>query len=437
MIEKILKTLNDYSMLGNAKRITVALSGGADSVALLNVLNSLKEIFNFELTAAHFNHKIRGKEADRDENFCKDICKKIGVNIFIGTADVPAVSKEKKQSLELAARECRYAFFDSLDTDLVATAHTASDNIETVIFNITRGTGLAGLCGIPPKRGKYIRPLIYCTRQEIERYCTANELTFVNDSTNDIDDCSRNIIRHKVIPALKEINPSLENTALGSTALFAADNNCLEHAAEIVYKNALKEEGLSVKTFAHLDKAVISRILRIYYKSVCGSSADLKHINELVDLCERGGTISLKDKRTATCKNGFLKIEEPFVKTEFSVTLDYADNDFFGEDQKVNNLLLKNMISCDNIKGELIVRKRLPGDKIRLGKRGVTKTFKNLYNEYKIPLCERDNLPVIADEEGPLWVYKIGVASRCVVGDDTKKVCIINTQVKQPENRGE
>lgn len=435
MIEKILKALNEYSMLGDARKITVALSGGADSVALLNVMNSLKEIFNFELSAAHFNHKIRGKEADRDENFCREICKKMGVPIFVGFADVPQIAKIKKQSIELAARECRYEFFDSLDTDLVATAHTASDNIETLIFHLTRGTGLAGLGGIPPKRGRYIRPLLYCTRQEIEDYCSANELSFVNDSTNDIDDCSRNIIRHKVIPALKEINPSVENTVLNTSALFASDNACLEKAASMAYKMALKNGGLDVKVFADLDVAVVSRIIRMYYQSVCNTTADLKHILELVDLCEKGGTVSLKEKRTATCKDGILRIEEPFSKTEFTVSLDYADNDFFGETQKVNNLLLKNMIDCDKLIGEPVIRTRVEGDRIKLAGKGVTKTFKKLYNEYKIPLSDRENLPVIADDQGPVWVYKIGVSERCVVTDDTKRVCIITAKVK--ENEGE
>lgn len=436
MIEKILKTLNDYSMLGGARKITVALSGGADSVALLNVLNSLKTIFNFSLDAAHFNHKIRGREADRDENFCKDICKRMGVNLIVGSADVPQIANDKKQSIELAARECRYAFFETLETDLVATAHTASDNIETLIFNITRGTGLTGLGGIPAKRGKYIRPLISCTRQEIERYCEANELEYVNDSTNDIDECSRNIIRHKVIPALKEINPSVESTVYNCSSLYASDNACLEKAAATAYKMALKNGAIDTKIIADLDVAIVSRVLRNYYSDICGSAADLKHIKELVALCEKGGTISLKGKRTATNKNGILKIEEPLKKTEFSVKLDFAENEFFGSTQKVNNLLLKNMIDCDKLVGEPIVRKRLPGDTIKLAKTNVTKTFKKLYNEYKIPLGERDNLPVVADNKGPVWIYKIGVSERVRVTDETKNVCIISVDTNS-HNGGE
>ena len=430
MIEKVLETLKEYSMLGDAKTITVALSGGADSVALLSIMNSLKSIFGFELKAAHFNHKIRGKEADRDENFCRDFCKKLSVPIVVGEEDVPQIAKVQKKSIELAARECRYRFFESLDTDLVATAHTASDNIETLIFNITRGTGLKGLVGIPPKRGKYIRPLIYCTRDEIEQYCFANELGFVNDSTNDIDECSRNIIRHKVIPALKEINPSLEKTALNTSSLFAKDNSCLENAAKNVYKSNLKDGKLDISNIVDLDDGILSRVLRDYYFEKCGETADFKHIKEMLELCRNEGTISIKNKRTARVKNGFFEIIEPFVKKEFEVNIEYTDNTFFTGTQKVNNLLLKNMIDSDKIVGELIVRTRMPGDKMMLAKTGVTKTFKKLYNEKKIPSDERDNLPVIADDKGPVFVHKIGISERVKISDDTKKVCIINVMSK-------
>lgn len=430
MIEKILKAIKDYSMLGAHRRVTVALSGGADSVALTNSLNSLKEILGFELSAVHFNHRIRGRESDSDEEFCRDFCRKLGIELTVGSADVPAIAAAKKQSIELAARECRYEFFDSLDTDVIATAHTASDNLETVIFNITRGTGLAGLCGIPPKRGKYVRPLIYCTRDEIERYCEANDLSFVNDSTNDIDDCSRNIIRHKVIPALREINPSVENTSLTSSKIFETDNNCLDKAASMAYKMAYDNGTLKVSTFIDIDDAIVSRLLKKYYYSICNENIDGKHLKELLALCSSEGKISLQKKRTAECRDGVLKINVPLVKKEFTVNIEETVNNFFGEEQKVNNLLLKNAIDCDKIVGEVALRTRIEGDKIRLANKNGTKTFKKLYNEYKIPADERENLPVISDDEGPVWVYKIGVADRCAVNSDTKRVFVIKTEIK-------
>ncbi len=431
MIDKVLKALNDYSMLGGASEITVALSGGADSVALTNVLYSLREIFNFELSAAHFNHKIRGKEADRDEAFCRDFCRKLGIKLYVGTADVPAIARAEKESLELCARRLRYAYFASLNTDLIATAHTASDNLETVILNITRGTGLAGLCGIPAKRDRYIRPLIYCTRDEIEHYCEANGLEFVNDSTNFTDDCSRNIIRHRVVPALKEINPSVENTALNSSKLFAGDNSCLESAAKIAYKRAFSGGALSTGDFAGLDNAIVSRVLRRYYFSVFKTALDGKHLSELIALCRGTGKISLCGGAFAVCKNGLLKIEPPAVKKEFEVNFESFPNTFFDESQKVNKLLLKNILDCDKIVGELKVRTREEGDKIRLANKNGTKSFKKLYNEYKIPLAERESLPVIADDEGPVWVYKIGVAQRCAADENSRRVYVIDTKEKE------
>ena len=201
MKSQVLKAIERFSLLDN-RNITVALSGGADSMALLSVLLEIKGEFSLNITAAHFNHRIRGAEADRDEAFVKEYCEKKGVELFLGSGDVPSYAKEQGLSLELAARELRYEFLKSVSKGNVATAHTASDNAETVIFNLTRGSGAEGLCGIPPKRDIFIRPLILATREQIEEYCKENDIPFVNDSTNFCDDYTRNKIRHNVIPVL-------------------------------------------------------------------------------------------------------------------------------------------------------------------------------------------------------------------------------------------
>ena len=180
MLKKVNEALTRFNLLKGAKHITVALSGGADSMALLVALLELKDELGIEkISAAHFNHQIRGSEAIRDQEFVTEFCKKIDIELILGSADVPTFAKEQGISIELAARKLRYEFFDSIDTSLIATAHTASDNIETVIFNITRGTALSGLGGIPPKRDKYIRPLILCTRDMVENYCEQKGIDFM------------------------------------------------------------------------------------------------------------------------------------------------------------------------------------------------------------------------------------------------------------------
>ena len=173
MKKAVLRAIKDFSLLGDYRNatVTVALSGGADSMALLHLLNSIKNELEISVEAAHFNHLIRGEEAERDENFVKDFCRNNSIKLYVGQGDVPAFAKEKGVSLETAARQMRYDYLSRINKDFIATAHTASDNLETVIFNLTRGSAIEGLCGIPPKRKIFVRPLILTTRKEIEEYC--------------------------------------------------------------------------------------------------------------------------------------------------------------------------------------------------------------------------------------------------------------------------
>ena len=177
----VLKAVSQYDMLKFGNRVTVAISGGADSVALLHIILSLKDELGLDISAAHYNHNIRGNEALRDQKFVEDLCSKWNVKLFVGSGNVLEYSEQKCISVELAARELRYSYFETLDTDCVATAHTLSDNLETVLLNFVRGTGISGLCGIPPVRDKFIRPIINITRQQVEEYCSKYNLSYITD----------------------------------------------------------------------------------------------------------------------------------------------------------------------------------------------------------------------------------------------------------------
>nr|MBR2040323.1 tRNA lysidine(34) synthetase TilS [Clostridia bacterium] len=215
MIEKIiLDTVSAYSLFKKGDVVTVALSGGADSVALLYALNQLKNDLGITLKAVHLNHQIRGDEALRDESFVKDFCDSLNIELICERIDVPQFAKSNNLSLETAARKARYNLFERVNEGAIATAHTASDNLETLLLNLARGTSLDGLCGIPVKRDYIVRPIISATREDIENYCKDNNLKFVTDSTNLTDDYTRNKIRHKIVPVLKEINPKAELSAL-------------------------------------------------------------------------------------------------------------------------------------------------------------------------------------------------------------------------------
>ena len=197
MIDKIKRAVNSYNMT-DTDSLTVALSGGADSVALLYAMAELKEEYSFSLSAAHLNHNLRGEESDRDEEFCKKTCEKLGIPLITESVDVKKEAEESGESIETAARRIRYDFLSRVSSGKIATAHTADDNLETVIFNLSRGTDLAGLCGIPPVRDNIIRPLIFCTREDIENYLKEKGASYCTDSTNNEDIYKRNFIRHNI-----------------------------------------------------------------------------------------------------------------------------------------------------------------------------------------------------------------------------------------------
>lgn len=431
MLKKVTEAVTRFGLLKNAKHITVALSGGADSMALLYALLEVKDELGIKkVSAAHFNHQIRGDEALRDQKFVAEQCEKSGVELVLGSANVPQYAKEQHLSLELAARKLRYEFFDSICTDAIATAHTASDNIETVLFNLTRGTALSGLCGIPPVRDRYIRPLILCTRNDVENYCAQNDIEFVTDSTNLSDEYTRNKIRHNVVPVLKSFNDSAENAVSRMTASLREDEDFINQAVIKVYDTINNKGTLSVDEFGSLHPAVAKRIIAKFCAEK-GVETDNFHINQIYDICLSGGQISLAGDKIARVKDAVLEIahakNQP-VNITFTVDIKESDNDLFKNCEKVHNLLLKNILDCDKIVGKLVLRQRMSGDTIRLKNKNCTKTLKKLFCEYKIPTAERDVWPVLADEKGVVWVHKIGVADRCAADKDSLKIYKINVE---------
>ena len=196
--EKFLALAGQYAMLPAGCRVLCACSGGADSTALLHLLCSMPRV---TVVCAHFNHRLRGAESDRDEAFVRSMCERLGVDCVCGGEDVAAAAAARGAGIEETARALRYAFLEETAVkcgcDRIATAHHAEDNAETVLMNLVRGSGLRGLCGIPPVRDGVIRPLLNATRKEILEYLAENGLSYVDDSTNELDDCARNRIRHR------------------------------------------------------------------------------------------------------------------------------------------------------------------------------------------------------------------------------------------------
>ena len=435
MEKSVLTAIERFSLLKNTKEVTVALSGGADSMSLLYALFNLKEELGITLYAAHLNHMIRGDEAVRDDEFVKKQCEKLGVPLFCERIDVPRYAQERKLSTELAAREVRYDFLSRVSKGAVATAHTASDNLETLLFNLTRGAALKGLCGIPPKRGIFIRPLILCTREDVEEYCEKNGIHYVTDSTNLSDEYTRNKIRHKVIPVLKEINPSAEKSAVRAAAELSEDNAFLEECADKYLRENLSGGVLDVSALpkAPIAKRTIKKLAEI---SADGLSLDNFHISAIYRICTTGGRTGLPSGFYAEVKKGrlFIKQTENSENIDFQVKTQRRINDLFTNGEKINNLLLNNSLDCDKIIGKSVLRTRQTGDSIRLAGRGCTKSLKKLMNEHRVPAELRESLPVIADDAGVIWIYGIGVAQRCAVTKNSREILIINASQSKINN---
>lgn len=306
--QKILKTIKKYDLIKNGDNIVVGVSGGPDSMALLNVLIKLKNDSNlqFELTVAHINHMIR-VEADEETKYVMDFCTKNNIECFIKKEKVEEIAKENKIGTEEAGREIRYAFFDEVakkvNANKIATAHNSNDNAETVLMNIIRGSGTAGLKGIEAIRNnKYIRPLIECNRLEIEKYCEDNNLQPKIDKTNMENVYTRNKIRNMLIPYIQEnFNPNIISSLNRLSELALKENNFIEKEVEENYKKVLIDEQLGnkeiepkkviildLKKFNELDLVIKNRLMLYTIGRVLGTTKNIEkvHVEDLVKLCK-------------------------------------------------------------------------------------------------------------------------------------------------------
>ncbi len=310
MVDKIKDTIKRYNMLRQEDVVVVAVSGGADSIALLHALYSLRKELGITVLACHVNHNLRGEESKRDEQFVCKVCSDYKIPVTIYSIDIKA---DKHESIEEKARKMRYECFEKLCNEhnaKLATAHTASDNTETVFLNILRGTGTKGLCGIPPVRSNIIRPLIRCTRENIEEYCKENELSYVTDSSNLSDDYTRNKLRHKIIPLLLEFNPSLFDGISRMTSAVYDDNALLEQISYNAKKNAEAENGYSCEKLAELERPVLCRVISSVL-SENGIEPSALRINECAQIIlEKKGKINL-------CRNKFAVVRKKIFRINY------------------------------------------------------------------------------------------------------------------------
>ena len=429
MVIKVLNTIKKNNMLSPSDKVLVAFSGGADSSVLLDVLVSLSKELEISVCAAHLNHMLRGKDADADEEFARKKCESYGIEFMSEQIDIAELSQKTGQSTELAARNARYDFLSRAKKEMgaskIATAHNANDNLETILFNIARGSGLEGLCGIPPVREDIIRPVIEATRKEIEDYAEARNISFCTDKTNSETVYARNKLRHMALPALSEVNAAAVDNALRMSEILRQDACFLRELSEkkaketAVSKNVCKRYELS-----KLPDAIFGRICMIFAKNAAEDDnyvLEHKHIADIRKLCGDdvlpSAKIHLPRGISVRCeyeKLVFEKCEEKEKPTPAELAV---GENVYGEyvisvkkmekASKVNNSVNTFFVLCDKISGSLAVRPREEGDRIKLPKR-CGKSLKKLFVDEHIPKNERDRIPVIADDEKVLAVGGFG-----------------------------
>ena len=423
-------------------RVIVAVSGGADSMALLWCLHSLRGELGMSVTAAHFNHGLRGAEADADEAFVRSFCEAHEIPFFSGRADVAAFTKDSGMTPEEAAREKRHEYLLSLPCDKLATAHNADDNAETVLLHLLRGSGLRGLCGIPPVRGKIVRPLLSVSREEIVRFLQDEGIPWREDRTNAADDCLRNRLRHHVMPLLYGEAPDLRQKLLRQGDILRGEDELLDTLARELL--VFDGEGYEIVPLREADDALQKRALRLILREYLPQNVAQTHIAALQALLrssDPSAETALPGGLTARRRYNTLIVTETgeiptFPETALQVPgvtyipeLRLRVTCAVTDDEKQENTAFHFAVKYDMIAtGALKLRPRRTGDRMQMDG-GYTKTLKKLLIEQKIPRDERETLPVLTDGERVIAVLGLGVSADCRA-DGTGRALVITTETE-------
>lgn len=469
MYKKVLSYIKDNNLIEPGDKVLVALSGGPDSICLLNILFKLKEELQIEIGAAHLNHLLRGDDAFKDEDYVINICKDMGIQCFVKRVDINKYSKEQKLSSEMAGRNARYNFFDEIlrekAFDKIATAHNANDQAETILFRLMRGTGLEGLCGIKASRdNKVIRPILCLSRSEVEEYIQSKSLYPRIDKTNFEKIYNRNKIRLDILPYMKEnFNKDIIQTLNRMSVLLQKDNEFLEKLGLNSYeKYCIRDKDYFIikKEAFEEDEAIVTRVLRRAISEYAKSSYDfeMKHIYEIYYLSKNDsgkiidlpnkiyaeniyGDIYIKykdkkcreyDKREIIVlnKNNILNNITEFGEFRFKFSIINIDHDNnLSIDLKQNNLI--KYFDFDKIKSSISIRNRRDGDRIiPLGMNG-NKKIKDIFIDMKVHKQYRDTIPLLCFDEKISWIIGIKLSEEYKLTNKSKNILKVVVERKE------
>ncbi len=419
MNNKVLKTVKKYNMLSKGDRVLIGVSGGADSIALLEFFVSVKEKYDLDICVAHIEHGIRGEDSVNDAEFVKNYCKKLGVNFYLKTIDAPNLAKKAKMGVEEYSRMARYDFFNTIECDKIATAHNLTDNIETLLFRLARGTGLKGACSIPAVRGKIIRPFIEVSSGEIRKWCNDNNIPYRVDCTNSDSAYSRNLIRLEILPLFEKLNANYQDNIENFISDVNEDYAFIDDYVKSIYPKIVKNNEIDLPKLNELDLSIKKRILIMFFDEN-GYSLNRIHLQSVIDITLKSGKSQIKENVFAISAKGKIRLAK--------------FNDLNKKDEFVTKILNidefkdKNIdfyCDCDKIVGNIIIRAKQAGDRIKPAGRNVSKTLKKLFNESAYPIEKRDKKIVVCDDFGIVGVIGLCADERVKVDCNTAKILTI------------
>ena len=414
ILERVLKKIREENLLVGGEKLVIAFSGGPDSVFLLEMLMQLKEVYSLDFVLAHINHLLRGEESDGDEEFVRELGKRLEIPVFIKRADINKISKERGIGLEEAGREIRYEFFDEvlekIDGGKVVLAHNKDDQIETFLFRLIRGTSIEGLEGISWKREKYIRPILDIYKEEIINYLDSNGIAYKVDSTNLEGDYTRNSIRLELIPFIeKRYNRNFKEKVFSLIEEIRDANNLLK----VDWKEYADGQTLDEKKLLEEEKFIQKKILTHFLNSY-GISVSRNKIETIVNILGSGGTKKISLDKSYTLKKEYGKISvektekkcgENFGEIELKVPGEVTFGDYLigAEISETSN---GNCEFSTNLKvGDILkVRTRRDGDRIKLVGMKSSKKLKDIFINEKIPREERERLPIVVKDDKIVWI---------------------------------
>ncbi len=440
--------IEKYRMIEAGSQAVAGVSGGADSVCLLFLLMEYQKRVPFFLRAVHVNHHVRGEEAVRDQEFTRRLCESLGVPLDLYDYDVPRMAEMEHLSCEEAGREARRRAFyrtacrwERPDQVRIALAHHENDQAETVLHNLVRGAGLAGLAGIRPVHrtgsGMYIRPLLCISREETENYLIRRGIPWVTDSTNEEEVYTRNKIRREILPALMQINSgAVKNIAAAAGRVLEAEDYLSELTQKAVEKYTAKEGSVWILSRDLFEEPMLlqKRVVKNVLEAAAGKKKDLSsaHMEAVLELAKgrTGASASLIYGLRAQQVYGDIHITRGEQEKKDLLELEFRV--FPYENQQIPEKTYTKWFDYDKIKNGLAVRRRLPGDYLMISRDGGTKKLKDYFIDCKVPRRERDNVTLLADGSHVLWAVGYRISEYYKVTSQTKKV--IKVQVKGENN---